>query len=539
MKTRLIAFLLILVLLLATLSPAAGEPSSLAETEALLWALLKAEVARSGADSLQQWADTALASTAGTGAEWFALGLSQLQAEGLSLSAYRQALEAYVENSGVLSPSTRQKLALCLLAAGGSAGAAEAAETIGQQGIMSWIFGLHLLNNGCQSSLYTAEEAAAQLCAMQLEDGGWALMGKTADADVTAMVLQALAPHRQQPPVEAAVQRALALLSEKQLPDGGYASMGAPNPESAAQVMIALCGLGIDPMQDERFIKEGHTLLDSLESYVLPDGGYVHTMGGEYNAAATMQVFLGLAAHYRLLQGREGLFLLDAAGREMPGAADPATAGSGSYSVGIIGGADGPTAIFIAGSPGWKLPAAALLVLLALVWCAVQLLRGRRSWKHWLLPLLIALLGAVLLLCIDIQTPESYYGSDILPEGEPIGSVVMEIRCDTLPANTGDMPQDGVILSQTAFPLWQGDTVFDLLTRAARQHHIQLDTSGTPGMMYVSAIHYLYEQAYGELSGWMYLVNGQTSSQSCDQYTPADGDSILWAYTCEMGADLH
>jgi hypothetical protein len=57
-------------------------------------------------------------------------------------------------------------------------------------------------------------------------------------------------------------------------------------------------------------------------------------------------------------------------------------------------------------------------------------------------------------------------------------------------------------------------------------------------MIYVSGLQYLYEQAHGELSGWMFFVNGQSASRSCDQYALQDGDSILWAYTCQMGADL-
>ncbi|MBQ8149726.1 MAG: DUF4430 domain-containing protein [Clostridia bacterium] len=49
---------------------------------------------------------------------------------------------------------------------------------------------------------------------------------------------------------------------------------------------------------------------------------------------------------------------------------------------------------------------------------------------------------------------------------------------------------------------------------------------------------YLYEHAYGELSGWMFFVNGQSASRSCDQYLLQDGDVISWQYTCEMGNDL-
>ena len=536
MKKRLIALFVTLLLLLPLCAPAAAEAD---QTQALLNGLLHAEQTRTGAADLQQWVDTALAASMGTGGEWYALGLSRLQpSHPCDLAPLRAALVQALAEGGVQTAATRQTLALCLLAAGGSEGVGETADgTIGQQGIMSWIFGLHLLNNGYPSSLATGEEAAAQLCAMQLEGGGWALMGKTADPDVTAMALQALAPHRHRPEVGGAVERALHALAEKQLPDGGYASMGAPNPESAAQVLIALCALEIDPLKDARFIKNGHTLPDSFASYALPDGSYSHTPGGAYSANATQQVFLGLAAHQLYAAGQGSLYLLPHLPEQTGEAPLPAGRGEAA-SVGIIGGADGPTVILVSGVPGWKLAAAAVILLAGLLTVLVQLIRGRRSRKHWLPPLLLALAAVCLLFCLDIQTPETYYGSDALPEGQPIGTVTMQIRCDTLPAGTENLPPDGVILPETAFPLWQGDTVYDLLTRAARQNRLQLDTSGAQGMMYVSAIQYLYEQAHGELSGWMYLVNGASSSKGCDQYTPMPGDSILWAYTCDMGADL-
>ena len=55
---------------------------------------------------------------------------------------------------------------------------------------------------------------------------------------------------------------------------------------------------------------------------------------------------------------------------------------------------------------------------------------------------------------------------------------------------------------------------------------------------YVKGINYLYELAYGDLSGWIYLVNGERASVGCGTYVVQDGDEIIWAYTTELGEDL-
>lgn len=528
-----------LLLVLALLPACAGElvPAGAREqVHHLLDAVLAGETARAGAENPGTWIRS-LADTAGTGAEWTVLALSQLP-DRLSLDdllPYRAALESYLAQAGTQTASARQKLALCMLAAGGWAGVEEAAmETIGQQGVMSWIFGLHLLNNGISGSC-TQSETAAKLVSMQKPDGGWAVMGSASDVDVTAMALQALAACRTDASVEAAVQRGIALLAQRQQPDGGYASMGAANPESAAQVLVALCALGVDPM-DSRFMKDGNTILSSLAVYALPDGCYSHTPGGDYSPAATAQVLMGLTAYSRYLHGRSGLFMLDYAQEGNDPAESDVHTGNGA-SLGIIGGADGPTAILLTPPGGWRIPAMLVVCGLVLLWCILSLCRGRCSWKHLLPPLVIGALLIAAICFVDIQAPGDYYTAP-QPAGESIGSAMLEIRCDTLPEGSENAPEDGCILPKTVFPVYEGDTVYDLLTRAAREHRLQLDTGGAPGMVYVSGLQYLYEQAHGELSGWMFFVNGQSASRSCDQYPVQDGDSILWAYTCRMGADL-
>ncbi len=72
--------------------------------------------------------------------------------------------------------------------------------------------------------------------------------------------------------------------------------------------MIALCGLGVSP-EDNRFVKNGNTLLDNLLSFCAQGGGFKHTSDGAgANEMATEQAMLALTAACRLSSGQSGLF---------------------------------------------------------------------------------------------------------------------------------------------------------------------------------------------------------------------------------------
>ena len=57
-------------------------------------------------------------------------------------------------------------------------------------------------------------------------------------------------------------------------------------------------------------------------------------------------------------------------------------------------------------------------------------------------------------------------------------------------------------------------------------------------MVYISGIGYLYEFDFGDLSGWIYHVNGDTPFMMCSEYKLSDGDVIEWLYTKDLGNDL-
>lgn len=145
--------------------------------------------------------------------------------------------------------------------------------------------------------------------------------------------------------------------------------------------------------------------------------------------------------------------------------------------------------------------------------------------------------------------PDNSSKPDDPPKPETKMSCTIEIRCDTILNNMGDLkkgldefvPADGTILPTTTVTFTQGETVLDVLERVCTEWGIQLEYSWTPayGSYYIEGINHLYEFSCGQQSGWMYKVNGWFPNYGCSKYILDDGDEIVWCYTCKgLGADV-
>ena len=153
----------------------------------------------------------------------------------------------------------------------------------------------------------------------EISGGGWALSGTSADPDITMMAVQALSKYTYLPEVNDAVERALTVMSSKQNAQGGYSSWGSVNAESISQVICGLTMLGIDPTTDERFIKNGNTLVDALKSFsadCVKDKvtyseyrGYAHVANSDgtysYNQMATEQAGYAMVALWCQKKGQK------------------------------------------------------------------------------------------------------------------------------------------------------------------------------------------------------------------------------------------
>ena len=125
----------------------------------------------------------------------------------------------------------------------------------------------------------------------------------------------------------------------------------------------------------------------------------------------------------------------------------------------------------------------------------------------------------------------------------------IEIRCDTVKdtsklenqAVAPYVPKSGVILATTKMKFEPGESVFDILLRAAKERNIHMEYRSEnvyTGGRYIEGINYLYEMDAGPLSGWMYKVNGKFPNYGCGGYEVKDGDAIVWMYSCDLGADV-
>lgn len=147
----------------------------------------------------------------------------------------------------------------------------------------------------------------------------------------------------------------------------------------------------------------------------------------------------------------------------------------------------------------------------------------------------------------DSGAPQQTNPAAAKQASEPVAdSVVISINCKTAVAKgmreqkkyQGIIPADGVILPPLTVEIAARETAFSLLKKVAQEHKIQLAYKGNQESAYIQAINNLYEFDGGPLSGWVFLVNGESAGYGCGKYKLNNGDIVVWAYTCNMGKDL-
>lgn len=547
MRTKTVRLLALwLALFLALTQPLSVSAQESDEAQRTIDRILAYELHASSTDSVETWIGE-LSSRIGESAEWYLIALNQYG--DYDSSAYETALLAYLSQNPVGSASSRLKYALTLAAIGSTDSYISETlnEAMGEQGIMSWIFGLHLLKNGYASDHYSQSDVLEILLSMQLSDGGFAVTGEFGDVDVTAMTLQALAPYYEESPaVKTSVDRALEFLSGCQQDTGDYASYGVCNPESTAQVLTALSALGIDAKTDSRFLKNGNSVFDGIFLYELPDGSFSHRLGGDSSTTATVQVFYAMVSYLRMEQGKGSLYCLDQNASADPSpepepedSTFPSDSDFTETETAERQAADSDDLSDHAANSGGNVKLWVCVTILLLAGGGCILLRcfkkGSRSNDAVILG--IAAVGIVFVVCTEFQSKEAFYAAS--SKEEAIGTVTLTIRCDAIEDRSAEhIPDDGVILDTVQLEIEAGDTVYDLLLDAAAAYQLYLETSGAGEAVYVQGIANIYELEFGELSGWVYSVNGVSPSVSCGAYALSADDEIQWIYTCRLGEDL-
>ncbi len=283
-------------------------------------------------DLLEQLAKDNVPDVSSVGGDWLALALYR---SGRSVPAgYYENVVAYVKancnDRGQVShvSTDNSRLILALTAAGKDVthvgghnllqGLSEM-KFVKRQGINGAIWVLLALDSAAYkipaapagAEQTTREKLVETILAAQLPDGGWNLHhdADAGDVDLTAMALQALAPYVSgDAAVKEAVDRAVAMLSQRQSASGGYGSITGISTESSAQVILALTALGIDPHMDLRFVKNGWSVVDALCRGALENGGFRHNVDGEYNQMSTEQAYEALTSYMRFVDGKTHIF---------------------------------------------------------------------------------------------------------------------------------------------------------------------------------------------------------------------------------------
>ena len=481
------------------------------------------------------------------GSDWTAYCVARLY--GGDMSEYRESAEkhlnALTKSSGFVKPTDLQRAVLAISATGKCT-----AEQIGaavynnndfdRQGFNAYIWGLIAANVSSveppTDAVHTRESLAEHIISRQLDDGGFALKGTLADCDMTAAAIYALAPMMSDDDIATVVEQAVECLYGLRLESGGYSSMGVENCESAAQAVIAYISAGISPT-DERV----RGALSAMWEYHRESGGFAHLVGGEENVSATMQA---IQAYTAVELAQRGEILFDNT-EQLKDTDDPQT-----YEVPadepLDDNSQPPVAPTVEnnGFTGFQIKliisvacgVIAVVVLIVFVctrkklWLAIAVVFGALSGGIWL---------------INIRSADEYYEQTSEQDGL---TVTLSVECHNALKNIDRIdeeinprsviPDDGVVIAPVEVVVSADGTAFEALINAARSERVQVDYNGSVYGAYVNGIGYIYEMGFGDMSGWIYCVNGDVPDKSAGTYVLSDGDVVEFIYTCDMGRDI-
>lgn len=90
------------------------------------------------------------------------------------------------------------------------------------------------------------------------------------------------------------------------------------------------------------------------------------------------------------------------------------------------------------------------------------------------------------------------------------------------------IPEDGIIYKTDTAAFSTGESVFDILKRELTSNKIHFEFNQNP--VYLQGVGNIYEKDFGDMSGWVYTVNGESPIVGCESYFPENGDVICFEY---------
>lgn len=266
-----------------------------------------------------------------TGGEWTVLALARsgVEVPDSYFEIYRTDLRKTLKDTGgILSDSKYteySRVDLALTALGDDPGDFDGYDllkplldfdTVTKYGINGPAYALMALDSGAYefsgdgTDVSEIRERYVDWIISQEKQGGGFSFYETADeadADMTAIVIQSLAPYKDDAEVSAVIDRGLDVLSELQDDDGYFRSFDELSCETLSQAIIAVSAYGVDCNTDERFVKNGNGMIDVLMTFYDGNGGFSHTLEGDAQTMSTEQALCALAAYDRFMGGKTAL----------------------------------------------------------------------------------------------------------------------------------------------------------------------------------------------------------------------------------------
>ena len=88
------------------------------------------------------------------------------------------------------------------------------------------------------------------------------------------------------------------------------------------------------------------------------------------------------------------------------------------------------------------------------------------------------------------------------------------------------LPQGDYILEPTNVSFEEGDSAIEVLQEVCKEQKIQLELSDS----YIQGIGNIYEFDAGDMSGWLFKVNGEMPTLGADAYLVEEDDELNWYY---------
>ncbi|AAO35351.1 hypothetical protein DP149_07850 [Clostridium tetani] len=162
------------------------------------------------------------------------------------------------------------------------------------------------------NAMWTRNKLIEEVKRYQNSNGGFGLFdSKTTSIDMTAMALQALSTYKNRDDVKPVIEKALDYLRKNQTEYGGFKDSGKENAESAAQVLVALTSLDIDPLDpSNKFGDENYNVVTNILSYRNnKDGGFKHWKRDNCsNPMATTQCYYAFVSYLRFIERQSKLY---------------------------------------------------------------------------------------------------------------------------------------------------------------------------------------------------------------------------------------